>query len=487
MKKMFLIVILFLSFVIPFKVDAAELKMTFDGDLKRCADANDFLFPSFNNDGKMDGHLLLYSYVNENESHLGLIKLNSNNKIVFDKKADEYAANDIDIKEVDSTTDSEYNDFLITRYDSSNNVLFKYTYSGNGSKEIVAYFKSFDDTGVHDGYLITLFTSSTNLGVDPGFVMIKLNLEGKLLWQKNVSSYFSSLMQLPYVIDGKLDSILGYDDVGVFRINYETGEKIWTKETGFDMFSANYSYNKSNEVDGIIVIGADGDIAKYDLNGNEIFKKNLGSGYKIFDVISSRLPYNTYDGYLVTAVQNGTKMFLLKFDFSGNLIWQDEYKNNPTTAFRIYENYDNLGNFNGYLLQRIVVNVGDEPISDYVCDNKYFVVKYTYQSYPVEKEATDEGSITVNDKAFPGELVKVSVVTKEGYVLKRIVVKDEAGKEIEVSKDGTFVMPEGKVTVTAIYSRITNPETVSACYVVLGIILLISIGTLIVQKKKEIV
>ena len=61
----------------------------------------------------------------------------------------------------------------------------------------------------------------------------------------------------------------------------------------------------------------------------------------------------------------------------------------------------------------------------------------------------------------------------------------ETGKEIEVSKDGTFVMPEGKVTVTAIYSRISNPETVSACYVVLGIILLISIGTLIVQKKKE--
>ena len=73
------------------------------------------------------------------------------------------------------------------------------------------------------------------------------------------------------------------------------------------------------------------------------------------------------------------------------------------------------------------------------------------------------------------------------YVLKRIVVMDESGKEIEVSKDGTFVMPEGKVTVTAIYSRISNPETVSACYVVLGIILLISIGTLIVQKKKEIV
>ena len=46
-------------------------------------------------------------------------------------------------------------------------------------------------------------------------------------------------------------------------------------------------------------------------------------------------------------------------------------------------------------------------------------------------------------------------------------------------------MPEGKVTVTAIYNKITNPDTVSVCYVVLGIILLISIGTLIVGKKRK--
>lgn len=47
-----------------------------------------------------------------------------------------------------------------------------------------------------------------------------------------------------------------------------------------------------------------------------------------------------------------------------------------------------------------------------------------------------------------GDTIKVKVTTKEGYVLKRIVVMDESGKEIEVTADGTFIMPEGKVTVT---------------------------------------
>ena len=164
--------------------------------------------------------------------------------------------------------------------------------------------------------------------------------------------------------------------------------------------------------------------------------------------------------------------------------------------FGIIRNYDNTGRPNGYLFYQAMSSVAKSRIlstqtqkrAAKACQQEYRIVKYTYENYPVEKEKTIEGNITVsNENAYPGELVKVSVIAKEGYVLKRIVVLDESGKEIEVSKDRTFVMPEGKVTVTAIYSRISNPETVSACYVVLGIILLISIGTLIVQKKKEII
>ena len=164
--------------------------------------------------------------------------------------------------------------------------------------------------------------------------------------------------------------------------------------------------------------------------------------------------------------------------------------------FGIIRNYDNTGRPNGYLLYQAMSSAAKSSIlstqtqkrAAKACQEEYRIVKYTYENYLVEKETTTEGNITVsNENDYPGKLVKVSVVAKEGYVLKRIVVLDESGKEIEVSKDGTFVMPEGKVTVTAIYSRISNPETVSACYVVLGIILLISIGTLIVQKKKEIV
>ena len=66
--------------------------------------------------------------------------------------------------------------------------------------------------------------------------------------------------------------------------------------------------------------------------------------------------------------------------------------------------------------------------------------------------------------------------------------KADAARALEAVITGVTagLKKEGKVTVTAIYNKITNPETVSACHIVLGIILLISIGTLIVNKQKTV-
>ena len=83
------------------------------------------------------------------------------------------------------------------------------------------------------------------------------------------------------------------------------------------------------------------------------------------------------------------------------------------------------------------------------------------------------------------DTIKVEVTPKESYVLKRIVVMDESGKEIEVTNNGTFIMPEGKVTISAVYSRITNPNTVSACLTILAIIVLMYLGTFLVLKHEK--
>ena len=222
-----------------------------------------------------------------------------------------------------------------------------------------------------------------------------------------------------------------------------------------------------------------------------------------FNVASSRYIDGTYDGYIVTGVSDeGT--FILKYDYDGNIVYKNIYSDKYYSFEQIAINYDNTGKQNGYILLSSYVNrntdvsfninakkvvtrkLSNVKKAEFDYNRQLLtIVKYTYPVYDIVKDKSNDGNIAVSNNAYPGEVVKVSVTPKEGYTLKRIVVMDENGNEIEVRDDGTFIMPEGKVTVVALYNRISNPDTTSACYIVLGIILIISVGTLIVSKKKE--
>lgn len=510
MKKFFWIFVFVIAFLVPFKVDAADLKLTYDKDFKKCILSNPLILPSYDDKGNVTGHLFLYEdsiseIIRSRRIPVGMIKLDLDNKIIYDKGDDELFTSDVDVtREPDNSKSRKvYNgtyDILITGYDDNGEVLFETKYGGSGDEDYLKVLNSFNDAGEHDGYLIFLTSDSTDLNVDPGYILIKINLKGDIVWEKNINEYYR-VYGLIYTVNKKVDSGFEFNNGTLSRIKTD-GEYIWQRDTGIDIYNINYSYNASGVIDGIVVVGMDdkekGVIAKYDLSGNEMFRHSYNSTNESVytDVVSSMYVYGKYDGYMVTGATADNNTLIIKYDYSGKIVWTDEYSDSEILFFGIIRNYDNVGRPNGYLLYQAMSSAAKSRILSTqtqerdakACQEEYKVAKYTYENYPVEKEATTEGNITVsNDSAYPGELVKVSVVAKEGYVLKRIVVLDENGKEIEVSKDGTFVMPEGKVTVTAIYSRISNPETVSACYVVLGIILLISIGTLIVQKKKEIV
>lgn len=263
-------------------------------------------------------------------------------------------------------------------------------------------------------------------------------------------------------------------------------------------------------MDGIILAGdivnesgeRIGNLIKYDLNGKEVSRYEYNQPSMYTGVISSKNTDGTYDGYIVTGISDeGT--IILKYDYTGKIVWKDVYSSTELIKFKLLENFDTNERFNGYLLYGYSYNFSvyrknDNSLNcyptfrklgvkkvDVESDNKIVVAKYTYEMFDVKKETSDEGTISVDEKAYPGDTVKVKVTPKDGYVLKRIVVMDESGKEIEVSDDGTFIMPAGKVTVTAIYNKIINPDTTSACYIVLGIVLVTSISTLIVNKKNR--
>ena len=488
---------------IPSTVSALDLKLTYDKEINKCLRFVSVL-PSYDNNGNIDGYLYSHDY--------GIMKMNLNNEIVYEDKESD-ASDNVNVETIDSSNSDAYvvrgeTDLLIRAVDDDGNILFTKQFGGNGIEEEIGTINSYDDNGILDGYLVVFITLSSDLGIEPGCGMVKFDLKGNVRWIKCINKYFT--------MDGLLYSnnnqlfVFETDSKEISKYNIFDDQLVFEKDTGIYISNINYSYNKNGIIDGVVVVGYlrdnetyddYGTLIKYDLDGNEIFrvqydKNNVDSVY--IDVISSYLPDGSYDGYIVTGVsycaivndiQCTDKTFLVKYDFSGNKVFEKTYSKNSSIEFKLVDNYDSTGRQNGYLLYEENLPSLERKLDNvdtYIKVNcSYQIVKYTYDIFPVTKEENNGGTITVKSDALPGELVKVNVLVKEGYSLQRIIVKDENGKEIEVNSDGTFVMPEGKVTVSAIYKRLTNPDTVSAAYMVLGVILVVSVGSMIVIKKRN--
>lgn len=307
-----------------------------------------------------------------------------------------------------------------------------------------------------------------------------------------------------YDDSGKEDGIIIVSDGMVIKYDYNLKK---VKELKYDdkyIGAAIESVEETGNHDGIIFITVTEDheecyIIKCNYSFEEQWKTaSTISNFNFFGrYYISKNEKGQYDGYVSLAYDNEKRYFVIsKYNLELEKVWEDNIAtasspvNRYGNIYSIIESYDDTGKFNGYIFTVGTANAcrqQEDSSEDFSSCGPYIsIIKYTYKNYLIEKETSDEGTISVDEKAYPGDIVKVKVTPKEGYVLKRIVVKDESGKEIEVTDDGTFIMPEGKVTVTAIYNKIANPETVSACYIVLGIILLISIGTLIVNKQKTV-
>ena len=472
MKRFFIVCILTFAFVLPFKVDAANLKNTYSENLKECVDSVYGVLPSYDNNNNMDGYLFLYT---EN-GDAKLLKKNLENKTIFDKDFSETEITDANVV-------AKSDGIWVTRY-NGDNVVFEKQYSTSYRDYLVNYFNSFDDEGVRDGYIILFITRDDYLELKTGYMMIKINLDGDILWKRNINDYPIGNGRGLYVFMNGYSASLNYDNTKIWK--YAGGGIMWESNTNLEKnLSASLSYSKEGEIDGLLIVGYSnengnsyGTIIKYDLGGDEVFRSVYNSEIIYTDVMTSKDVNGLYDGYLVTGITGDNKNKIIRYDFSGNIVWEDDYSDVGVGNYNIIESYDAGGKFDGYLLY--------SKISGSSSCSGVNLVKYSYKNYLIEKEETAEGTITSDvDSAYPGEVVKVSVVVKDGYTLARIIVKDENGKEIEVNSDGTFIMPEGKVTVSAIYKRLSNPDTVSAAYMVLGVVLLIAVGSLIVVKQKN--
>ena len=538
-KKMFLVLFLGLL-LMPLGVFAQEVELTSENKFKVVSiddSSIDFLV-SYDNNDKVDGHLILNDGI--------ITKYGLDNKIKWQKKGVEPE----NLKVENISSDNSYgltvkgdNDVYIYQTDSAGNVLWKIQWGGNHREEIYNVFTLYDDNGNINGYLFVCLTTSTDItGIDPGFVLFKLDLNGKLVWQYNYlyaygegASIFSvdNIMHL-FDIDNSNNQLMhSYTD-----LNNDMSNECSYDMSGYNTSRIVPSKDKNGKIDGAILVGMKNNvrrevfpvswntkkltieatgpafIMKVDFNCNKVWENEYGvdNSTTYISAISSKQVDESYDGYITVGRSNSSDLIgdsdvesvsvINKYDLDGNLISQQKYSVNNFTYnsyFNISENYDINGNFNGFIVDGNsevcpVENTssGDENAKysvkklDYIpCTNYVVVNKYTYKNYNVKKEETDKGTVEVNtSNAYPGDIIKIKVTPKTGYMVSKIIVKDSLGREIEVDGD-SFVMPEGDVTVSVIYARVTNPVTSAVLDIIIFISIIVGLSTILINGKKQ--
>lgn len=564
-KNKFLIIILFLMLLIPLRTDAARLELIHEDSFFDAFSEDQLLIPSYNDLGKVDGHLICqFDNMKRNASaDMHCLKYDLQNNILWSKMV--IPKENLIYENIDENIDdygivvNGANDIIIAKMsddlEETEPEWFAH-YGGNGMEMVFSFINSYNNSGIHDGYIAFVITDSTDIeNIKPGYVIIKYDLNGQKVWEKNINDIsnlligksnndetFAVILTENLLIKGKENENGAFSDFEHELPMY--GNKIIL------------SKNSGNEIDGIIVVGTESSfllnpndpfhlnsssnedfddnqyltnavIAKYDLDGNEIWKKQYNPmTIAVFnDVILSKTPTGEVDGYIVigTQIQKRYKRVLdnlissysnmdtvgvvQKYDLNGNLVWNDiyEYDNTMTSFSSITENYDLNGIFNGYVItgkksehseenESVMFNSSIKKIVPSKLEasevgtiveynTEIFLLKYAYRNYSIEKEVEKGGKLDVNTDAFPGEIVTLDLNIEDGYLLEKMIVLDENGKELEITNN-TFVMPEGKVIIKATFKRLTNPETASIGYTIVFIILITCIATFIVKNQK---
>lgn len=536
-KKLFLI--LFLSLLLmPLGVYGLEVELTNEDKFEvNSLNDNTFAITSYDDNNKADGHLIINDSI--------VTKYGLNNKIIWQKEID---VSDIDGKYI--TPDNDYGltvkgsaDMYIYKVDANGNILWKAQWGGNKEDGLEPITITYDEKGNENGYLFIGFTTSTDLtGIEPGYVMVKFDMNGKLVWQRN----FDESLSRDATIFSLNNTFYGYQYNGS-AILLQSVENIdsdanticsYTMPNNYNFAKIVPSKNKNGEVDGAIVVGNINNvkkrtmslmslkkvqdqkmsknnffpfdegpafIIKIDLKCNKVWGQQYGTdnGNAYYSALPSKQVDETYDGYIVAGTSNSSDLIdsseidqiaiINKYDLNGNLVWTKKYLTDYATIYlNINENYDLNGNFNGYFVmgasakdctgkKEISLKQNNQPSS---CQIYLITNKYTYKDYNIKKEETDKGTVEVNiANAYPGDLIKVKATPKTGYMVSKIIVKDSLGREIEVNGD-SFIMPEGDVTVSVIYARVTNPVTSAVLDIIIFISIIVGLSTILINSKK---
>lgn len=411
-------------------------------------DTDTMTFSVYDSTDKWDGTIIYCAYDNI------MTKLDTSYKIIWTKSSNADISDDVQKKLVDSN--------LCT------------------NKSPCHIISNYDNEGKMSGYIVLFSDLKTK------FVMRFFDLDLNMLKEYDLDNFYEkSFERLDFY---KYKIIRSTDFIYVLDYSSDMAENpsglifnMYDKDTlelkksffvGEDAVGT-FSFDASKNVNGIFFYdGMDtDDILNVDLSMDIKFQSK--NNYYFRHIINTQNINGIYNGYFAFGQNKTTdKREIVRLDMKGKVLWNIESKYD---LYDIVEDYDENHELDGYLIL-----AADS-------DNTVHLLRYLYKEYEIISKDNDNGTISVGDTGRVGEKVIVKVKPKEGYKLKKIIVTDGNGDEIEVSSDGTFIMPDSEVTISTVFEKIdtiiSNPETSSFICIVLGIIAISLLGIVVVKSK----
>ena len=221
-------------------------------------------------------------------------------------------------------------DVYLLKIDREGNLIWQKTFNN----KFVDWAEFAFQTGANDVFLICRSYDINEL--QDKFYIIKLDVDGNLLWQKDFEEFFSSEEKTyeikgGYITTGRTwTDDKNYYEIYISETDYE-GNYLWTKNFGNKYYEWGYFVLLSE--DGTYIIGEDIDypglnfdfyLKKKDTSGKNLWQKSYGidslnKGYAIISGIDN--------GYILAGVsyslnEEKSAAYLLKVDREGNKIWE---------------------------------------------------------------------------------------------------------------------------------------------------------------------
>ena len=452
MKRNILILLVSIFLVLPFGVRAIDLEKGTQVSLESTDSSFNMIY-DYDDNGNVCGYLIYNTSYSRDGSFTTYIKVDLDSKMIWNKNGDKVT--DFDVSVVN-------NDLLIKRINSNTgDVLWEKTFGGKLGEYLNKVFNSYDDNGKLDGVIIYFTTESFEL-YEPGTYEMKYDLSGNLLWMKKMSSNSLKNSNNEWIRVSTNGPIHGMYEVLLFNLNTNTAMipiSIVSSGAPYYLF-----VNASNEV--VVAYKTYNNpivkISRMSSDNKVLLTKEINNTFIPYSIVNSKNYDGSVDGLIIASNEGVVKV---DNDFNEVSSFDLSY-----TVNRIIESRDSNGDFNGYVM------IGSNG-------SKLLLTSFTYPKRVIESKNSD---VEVIEGAYPGNTVTLKPKEKAGYFVKRVIVRDSSGKEIEVSNNNTFVMPDDDVSIEVIYEKretepAINPDTASTISVILVLVSIVVFGTVLIR------